>query len=150
MLASRIRVAVIATFSSVLIGATPMNAETRTNGQPETSVARLESGITILHVDNRNLTDQRVYAVTMAGRRRLLGTANAVSTTEFEIPPSLSERGEEFQIKVYPLGPQGRFNYVRREGSGIKTPPIAVTAGDTIKLILESNVNQSTVAVVQS
>ena len=86
----------------------------------------------------------------MTGRRRLLGIVNAVSTREFEIPPSLFEGGKEFQIKIYPLGMPGRFNYIRPEGSGIKTPPIAVTAGDRIELILRSNINQSTVAVVQS
>ena len=149
MLASRIRVAVIATFSTVVIGATPMNAETRTDGQLETSVGRLESEKTILYVDNRNLS-AHVYAVTMAGRRRLLGTVDAASTREFEIPPSLFENGEVFQIKVYPLRREGRFNSVRSEGSGIKTPSIAITAGNRIELILESKLSQSTASVFQS
>ena len=148
MLASRIRVALIATFSAVVIGATPMNAETHTNSQPGSSVERLESEKTILYVYNRNSSDHNVYAVTMTGRRRLLGIVNAGSTREFEIRSSLFEGGKKFQIKVYPLSMQGRFNYIRSEGSGIKTPPVAVTAGDRIELSLSSNVNQSTVVVV--
>jgi hypothetical protein len=148
MLASRIRVAVIATFSTVVIGATPMNAQTRTDGQLETSVGRLESEKTVLYVDNRNRS-AHVYAVTMAGQRRLLGTVNAASTREFEIPPSLFQNGEELQIKVYPLRREGRFNEIRPEGSGIKTPPIAITAGDRIELIVGSSLSQSTVSVVQ-
>ncbi len=148
MLASRIRVALIATFSAVVIGATPMNAETHTNSQPGSSVGTLESENTILYVDNRNFSDQHVYAVTTTGRRRLLGMVDAGSTREFKIPPALFEGGKEFQIKVYPLGMPGRFNYIRSEGSGIKTPPVFVTAGDRIELSLRSNVNQSTVVVV--
>jgi hypothetical protein len=143
-----IRVAVIATFSTVVIGATPMNAQTRTDGQLETSVGRLESEKTVLYVDNRNRS-AHVYAVTMAGQRRLLGTVNAASTREFEIPPSLFQNGEELQIKVYPLRREGRFNEIRPEGSGIKTPPIAITAGDRIELIVGSSLSQSTVSVVQ-
>ena len=112
--------------------------------------ARLESETTILYVDNRHLSDQHVYAVTMTGRRISLGIVHAVSTREFEIPPALLEDGAEFQIKVYPLGSQGRFNYIRPVGSGIKTPPIAVTPGDRIELFLSSDINESTVAVVQS
>ena len=150
MLASRIRVAVIATFSTVVIGATPMNAETHTNSQPGSSVGRLESEKTILYVDNRNSSDQHVYAVTMTGRRRLLGIVNAGSTREFKIRSSLFEGGKEFQFRVYPLGMQGRFNYFRQEGSGIEFRPIAVTAGDRIELILRWNVNRSSIAVAQS
>ncbi len=150
MLASRIRVAVVATLSAVVLAATPMNAETRTNNQPRSSVGRLESEKAILYVDNRNFTDQHVYAVTMTGRRISLGIVNYASMREFEIPPSLFVDGEEFQIKVYPLYMPGRFNYIRPEGSGIKTPPITVKAGDRIELILRSDINQSTVAFVQS
>ncbi len=69
MLASRLRVAVVATLSAVVLAATPMNAETRTNTQPGSSVGRLESEKAILYVDNRNFRDQHVYAVTMTGRR---------------------------------------------------------------------------------
>ena len=149
MLALRIRVAVIATLIAVGSRATPMNAQTRTNNLPESSVGGLESDKTTLYVDNRNFRDQHVYAVTMTGRRRLLGIVNGVSTREFELPPSLFEGGKEFQIKVYPLGIPSRFNYIRAEGSGIKTRPIAVTAGARIMLFLSSNINESTVAVVQ-
>ena len=149
MLASRIRVAVIATLIAVASGAMPMNAETRTNNQPESSVGGLESDKTTLRVDNRYSRDVHVYAVTMTGRRRLLGIVNAVSTRQFEIPSSLFEGGKEFQIKVYPLGIQGRFSYIRTEGSGIKTRPIAVTAGARVMLFLSGNINESTVMVVQ-
>ncbi len=149
MLASRLRVAVVATLSAVVLAATPMNAETRTNNQPGSSVGRLESEKAILYVDNRNFRDQHVYAVTMTGRRISLGIVHAVSAREFEIPPSLFDAGQEFQIKVYPLGIPDRFRYIRPEGSGIKTRPIAVTAGDRIELVLSSNINESTVSFVQ-
>ncbi len=150
MLASKIRLAVVATLSAVVLTATPMNAETHIDSQPESAVRWSESEKAVLYVDNRNFSDQHVYAVTLTGQRISLGIVNAVSMRELEIPPSLLEGGEEFQLKVYPVYMPGRFNYLRSGGSGIKTPPIAVTAGDRIELILGNNINQSTVAVVQS
>ncbi len=61
---------------------------------------------------------------------------------------SLLEGDKDFRLKVYPLGPVRRFSYVRSEGSGIKTHPIPVTAGDRIELLLGSSLDQSTVTVV--
>ena len=102
----------------------------------------------------RTLEEEEVEVVTpletMTGQRISLGIVNYARTRAFEIPPSLFMGGEEFQIKIYPLYMPGRFNYMRPEGSGIKTPPIAVKAGDRIELILRSDLNQSTMAVVPS
>jgi len=50
-----------------------MNAKTRTDSQPGSSVGRVASEPTVLHVDNRNFSSQHVYAVTMKGRRAPLG-----------------------------------------------------------------------------
>lgn len=149
MLASRIRVAVVATCSAIVVGATSTSAETRTDGQLGTSVGTSESESTVLYVDNRNRS-AHVYAVTTTGRRLLLGTVNAASTKEFEIPPSLVENGEVLQVKVYPVHREGRFNEIRPEGRGIKTAPTSITAGDRIELTLESDLSESTVAVVRS
>lgn len=150
MFASRIRVAVIAALSAVVIGATPTNAETRSHSPSGNDVAASELDETTIRVVNRHASDVHVYAVTTNGYRRLLGTVRATSTKEFDIPSSLFEEGKQFRIKIYPLGLQGRFNYIPPEAAGVKTPALEVTAGDRIQLVVASTLAESTVAVVQS
>jgi len=150
MFASRIRVAVIATLSAVVIGATPTNAATRTHSQLGNHVTASGLDETTIRVVNRHASDVHVYAVTENGHRRLLGMVRAVSTTEFDIPSSLFEGDKQFQIKIYPVGSQGRFKYIPPEAAGVKTPALAVTAGDRIQLVVASTLSESTVAVVQS
>ena len=145
----KILVAALTALLAAPIGAIAAHAEARTNDQPEHRVRSLASEETVLYVNNRNATDMSVYAVSRTGNRKWIGNVDAHSTKEFSISSRLLEGNRDFRIKVYPLGPVGRFNYLRSEGSGIKTNPISVTAGDRIELLLGSSLNQSTVTVIQ-
>ena len=149
MRTQKILLAALTALLAAPIGAIAANAEARTTNPPEHRVTALGSEETVLYVNNRNSYDMSVYAVSRTGTRKWIGEVDAHSTKEFSISSSLLEGDKDFRLKVYPLGPVRRFSYVRSEGSGIKTHPIPVTAGDRIELQLESSLDQSTVTVIQ-
>ena len=144
----KILVAALTALLAVPIGAIATSAEAGSTNPPEHRVTAPGSEETVLLVNNRNSTDMSVYAVSRTGIRKWIGTVDALSTKEFSISSRLLEGDKDFRIKVYPLGPVGRLNYLRAEGSGIKTHPIPVTAGDRIELLLGNSLDQSTLTVV--
>ncbi len=91
----------------------------------------------IVHVDNGNWLDVRVYAVRNGNIYDRIGTVNSYTSREFEMPSWVTASNDYLQLVVVPIGSRQRYT----------APPVMVSAGDTVEWRLGGNLANSTIAV---
>ncbi len=144
MVAQKTRLAFVAAFAVAAIGATSANAVTRAdNPSANVAVAPPEANLV---VDNRNSLDVSVYVVRDDGRRKRLGTVRRLNTRTFTIPSWAIESDGDVRIKVYSLEPTASHTLVRGARAGVKTNPLHLEAGETIRLLIEGRLELSSIA----
>ena len=143
MLSQKTRLALVAAFAVAAIGATSANAVTRADN-PSANVAVAPQEGTLV-VDNRNSLDVSVYVVRDDGRRQQLGTVRRLNTRTLTIPSWAIESDGDVRIKVYSLEPTAAYKHVRGTRAGVKTNPLHLDAGATIRLLIEGRLDLSSI-----
>jgi hypothetical protein len=93
------------------------------------------TGPVSVEVTNHNFLDANVYAVA-GGQAVRLGTVTTNSTQTFEVPPAIPLT-HDLRFLVDPIGSSGAF----------LSDEIVVTGGETVELVIQPNLDLSTVSV---
>jgi hypothetical protein len=105
---------------------------------PRTPKEKPNGEAVTLEVQNNNFMDMHIY-VMKDGFVRSLGVVTGLTTEELTIPEVLTLPGAEIQILAAPIG--SRLSYL--------TDPIVVETGETVELMLQSELGMSTYSLRQ-
>ena len=139
MAGKRNALALLAALSAVVAGTTSAHAETGNHGP--SPAAPSQHATLIVH--NNNPLDANIFVVSDKGTSRLIGTVARLNSSTLAIPTSFVEGAREFRIKVVLLSQALPGSHVRRGVKSVKTNPISPAAGDTIRLLVDSEIERS-------
>lgn len=93
---------------------------------------------TVVEVTNHNWSDVTVYVLREGTDTRVrLGTVTSMTTSRFEVPPTVVPRGGSIRLQADPVG----------SSRGHTTHPIPVSPGQRVEWQVENNLNLSSVSV---
>jgi len=105
--------------------------------------SRQSTSIAHLIIHNRNSQDVSVFLVTDSGDSRWIGTVNRLNSRALAIPSSFAENTNEFRIKIVSLQQAFPNAHFRRGMKSVKTGLIAPTSGETITMVVETQLELS-------
>jgi hypothetical protein len=143
MLASKVRIPMVAAAFLALLVAMPAGAVVPTDPGDALDTAQDTSQATV-EIHNDNWRDVEVYAVTEAGRRYRLGFVSPSSTRTLQLPQQLVDARTPFRIKVYTFEHTDR-SLVADYLDGVKTRVLTANAGESITIWLGKPLSQSAI-----
>ncbi|MEJ2238825.1 MAG: hypothetical protein P8X82_11055 [Gemmatimonadales bacterium] len=129
MTVHKIRSVVVTVFSFLALATMTLDAQAQGNQAT-------------LKVDNRNILDVVVYAVTDSGDRYRLGSVHRLSTADLPIPAELADGATTFRLKVYSYEKVSYMN-VATAHAAVKTQPIVTAPGATLQFLVEARITES-------
>ena len=106
------------------------------------------SSVATVTVNNFNILDVEIYAVTEEGLRFPLGTVNRSSKRNLALPDKILDGTTEFRLKIYSIQPEYRPSAYVRYAGAVKTAVLYGTAETSISLVVGDPLTDSYVNYV--
>lgn len=126
----------LAAASTTSANAAVTNDEDRSLDAPQGAEARVL-------VQNDNIRDVEVYAISEDGKRVRLGMVARLTGKTFNLPAWMADGSTQFRLKIYAYESQAAASATRRILTAVKTNPLSASDGEAITLMVGSPLTNS-------